>query len=246
MTRRGIFLIAFALLFTVRVFSEDDVSRVLEKIAALNRFSGTYSAMVRIVSHVPEKADSQISMKTYVQGLRRVLLIYQAPRKDAGKKVLLRDGKIWFYFPKAGAAIIMNQLSGLAGTISIGDITMPPLLDYYTFDSASQEKKDGASLHAFSFKAKGVEAPYGRVVYFYDGDKVVSSESYSRSGILLKRAFFEDYVEGENGSLYAARIRVESGVSPGTYSLISLSDLTRRDNFPPRYFTPDGMGSVND
>ena len=68
------------------------------------------------------------------------------------------------------------------------------------------------------------------------------SESYTRSGILLKTAEFSNFVINPDGSNYATRIRIKSALNPGFYSLIQISDLKIRDDLPDYYHV--GVGST--
>lgn len=106
-----------------------ELQKILEQINTINTFSNVYTSTVQIASFAPGKKTVVNSYSTYTKGLDNILLIQHNPKKDAGKKILLKKDKIWFYFPKARKAIVINPSSTLLGTVSIGDVLSPPILD---------------------------------------------------------------------------------------------------------------------
>jgi len=213
----------------------------------MNRYAEIYTGTVQIASFEPGKEAVVSSFTIYVKGLQNVMLVYKSPKKDIGKKILLKQKQIWFYFPKVGKAIIMSQISTLSGSVSVGDLAAPPLLDLYDFSKSEKiiDKEQG-ELRSLEFVAKDKEAPFGKLVYHYQEGKVVYTESYARSGVLLKKGYFEDFIKSSSGVQYATKIKVINSLMPENYSLIKIGELAKLDKLPDYYFTPEGLSKVED
>ncbi len=220
------------------------VQTVIRSIEALNRFSEVYSARATVTSVSPETAEPvKTEYILFVKGLQSSLMICTAPKKDEGKRILMRGTTFWMYFPKAKKAIIMHPTNSLTGSLSIGDMVSPPLLEIYELEKA--EKADDGAL-AVTFRAKDTRAPYGKVAYRYKDGVVVSQECSTRSGIVLKRISYTEFVETDGGSSYASKVRVVNAVYPGYASTIEIKNLKRVPAFPDSFFTPEGMENAHE
>jgi outer membrane lipoprotein-sorting protein len=220
----------------------EDLKAILGSIDAINRFSDTYSATLRIASYSPDRTVSECVYRMYAKGMRKALLVFTEPAKDAGKKIAMNGNSMWFYFPKARQSIIVRPVSSLTGSVSVGDTIGSPILDLYDF-SASRPTEEGGGLY-LDFVAKGAKSPYGRLVYEYRGGRIVKQLAYARSGVLIKIISFMEYAATELGNEYATTIKVQNAVYPAYYSLITIADLKKRDSFPDYYFTPEGLADA--
>jgi outer membrane lipoprotein-sorting protein len=225
--------------------SEKELDQVLGQINALNHFSSVYTAYVKISSYEPRKNPKISEYAIYVKGLDNILLCQKAPKKDLGKKILLKRDKIWFYFPSARRAIIINPTNTLFGTVAVGDVVSPPVLELYQLDQSESVVKDGQNALMLSFSAKTPRSPYGKLVYYYSDSRIIAAESYTRSGILLKKASYEEFVTNSGGGAYASKIKVENGVNPQYYAILTVSDLTEVPSLPDSYFLVEGLDKVN-
>jgi outer membrane lipoprotein-sorting protein len=220
----------------------EDLKAILEKIDSVNRFADTYSAILRIASYSPEDPVALSSYRMYSKGMRKSLLVFIEPAKDAGKKIAMNGDSMWLYFPKARQSIIVRPVSTLTGSVAVGDMIGAPLLELYDF-SESRPTEDGKGL-ALSFLAKGPESPYGKLVYEYRGGRIRGQLAYARSGTLLKKIDFVEYAQSAEGYEYATKIKVLNAVYPDYYSLIQISDLKKTKDFPDYYFTPEGLADA--
>jgi outer membrane lipoprotein-sorting protein len=155
----------------------------------------------------------------------------------------MRGTTFWMYFPKAKKSIIMHPTNSLTGSLSIGDMVSPPLLEIYELSKAG--KADDGTL-IVTFRAKDARAPYGMIAYRYRDGVVISQECSTRSGIVLKRVSYSDFVQTDGGSAYASKVRVVNAVYPGYASTIEIRDLTRVPAFPDSFFTPEGMDNAHE
>jgi outer membrane lipoprotein-sorting protein len=220
----------------------EELDTILSRIASINRFSESYSATLRIESHSPESPTGTSTYRMYSKGLRKTLLVFVEPRKDAGKKIAMNGRSLWFYFPRARQSIIVRPVSTLTGSVAVGDMIGEPLLELYAFSESLPTEDGQGSLLAFA--ARGADSPYGRIVYEYRGGRIASQACYARSGMLLKTIRFEEYAEAGKGQDYATRMRVQNAVYPEYYSIIRISDLRKREDIPDFYFTPEGLADA--
>lgn len=157
----------------------------------------------------------------------------------------MKQDKMWFYFPKAKRSIIVNPSGTLFGTVSIGDVLSPPLLDIYKYDGYRTEVKDGKNLLVLTFVANSNRAPYGKLIYYYADTRIVKCEAYTRSGILLKVAYYQEYAPIQSGGEYASITRIESGVNKSFYSIIKTTNLVKVESLPDSYFAVEGLDKIN-
>ena len=91
-------LLISCILFFVVSFTQaqepPELEQILEQINTINTFSDVYTGMVQVASFAPGKDPVVNAYTTYVKGLDNILMIQKAPKKDVGKKILLKKDKI--------------------------------------------------------------------------------------------------------------------------------------------------------
>ncbi len=223
---------------------DTELKKVLEIINSINHYSQVYTGTIQIANFTPDKEPVISVYDLYAKGLDNSLLITRKPAKDENKMILLKENKLWFYFPKIKKVILMNPANTLSGAVSIGDIITPPLLDIYEYESSAEKDADGKKILEIVFKAKDKNAPYGKVIYHFADDRIIYSESYSRSGILLKQAYFSEFIRSLDGFMYATQIKLVNSTNPRYYSLIKISNLTAVDSIRDYYLLPEGLEKI--
>jgi len=240
MKATAMIMIAAFTAFTAPIAAAVDVQAILKEIDAVNRFSESFTAVMRVASYSPDDPPSISSYRMYSKGLRKALMVYLEPAKDAGKKIAMNGDSYWFYFPRAKQSMLIRPMNTLTGSVAVGDMIGEPVLDLYDF-AGSEETGDGGITLAFT--AKGIASPYGKIEYEYRGGRIATQRCYTRSGILLKSVTFIEYASGPGGR-YATKIRIQNAVYPEYYSLIQISDLKKVDSIPDFYFTPEGLADA--
>lgn len=229
----------------VAAVKNGEIDRIIEQIDNLNRFPFTFTSEVAIKTYAPKKRPKTSEYALYGRGLDQILLCQTAPKLDYGKKILMKKDKMWFYFPKAKQSIIVNPSSSLFGTVSIGDVLSPPLLDIYKYEGYQAEANDGKNLLTLTFSATSTRAPYGKLIYYYEATRIIRCEAFTRSGILLKVAYYQEYAAIPSGGEYASLTRIESGVNKEFYSLIKTTNLVKEESLPDSYFVIEGLDKIN-
>lgn len=239
-------LAIFPLSEEITIAENGSIDLIIEQINNLNHFPFTFTAYVQMTTYAPKKQPKTSEYSLYGRGLDQILLSQKAPKKDFGKKILMKKDKMWFYFPRAKRSIIVNPSGTLFGTVSIGDVLSPPLLDIYKYVGYQTETKDGKSQWILSFTAISTRAPYGKLIYFYENTRIIKCEAYTRSGILLKIAYYQEYTPIQSGGAYASIIRIESGVNKEFYSVTKTTNLEKVKSLPDSYFAIEGLDKIND
>jgi outer membrane lipoprotein-sorting protein len=217
-----------------------DVQAILKEIDAVNRFSDSYTALMRVASYSPEGAPSISSYRMWSKGVRKALMVYLEPAKDAGKKIAMNGDAYWFYFPRAKQSMLIRPMNTLTGSIAVGDMIGEPILSLYDLSGSEATGDGGVRL---TFTARGTASPYGKLEYEYRGGRIGTQKCYTRSGILLKTVTYVEYASLSGGA-YATKIKIQNAVYPEYYSLIQISDLKKVDSIPDFYFTPEGLADA--
>lgn len=130
----------------------------------------------------------------------RNLVQYDAPPRDAGKRVLLGGGALWFYDPASKASVRISPAQQLVGQAAIGDVLTVNLSADYTATLLGTETLEDAS-HArrkcwhLRMKAADDLATYSQVEYWVEQSSYLPIEAkfYSDSGRLLKIAYYRGF-----------------------------------------------------
>ena len=130
----------------------------------------------------------------------RNLVQYAAPPRDAGKRVLLGGGALWFYDPASKASVRISPAQQLVGQAAIGDVlTVNLSADYRSTLLGTETVEDAARAQRqcwhLRLKAADDLATYNRVEYWVEQGTYlpIKGEFYSDSGRLLKIAYYRNF-----------------------------------------------------
>lgn len=203
-----------------------------------NSFATSYKGSVSVETFEEGKPDSLISFDLFVNEQREILK-YTNPPRDRGKVILQMEGRYWLYFPSTGRSIVLAPLGVLAGGVSNGDLLKPPFMDLYEVDKKSN-LENGISL---TLKAIKREAPYGSIQMEFSEGKIIKASYYSRSGILLKQAEYENHIMGEWGTWIPSEVLIRSPLNKGVTSVIRLGELIEEE-ITDQWFNPNNLKRV--
>jgi hypothetical protein len=132
----------------------------------------------------------------------RNLVQYAAPPRDAGKRVLLGGGALWFYDPASKASVRISPAQQLVGQAAIGDVLTVNLAADYSSTLVGTEAIEDATRTQrkcwhVQLKAADDLATYSRVEYWVEQGTYlpIKGEFYSDSGRLLKVAYYRNFSE---------------------------------------------------
>ena len=132
----------------------------------------------------------------------RNLVQYGEPARDAGKRVLLDGGSLWFYDPSSQTSIRISPQQRLIGQAAVGDVLTVNLVIDYNATLLGTEKivdatrTDRQCWH-LDLHAANDRAAYNRVEYWVEQGTFnpVKGKLYSDSGRLLKIVYFRNFTQ---------------------------------------------------
>ena len=164
-----------------------------------------FHSTVTLVDYVSGKERDQDSLTVFAKldphtHQFRNLVQYVAPPRDAGKRVLLGGGALWFYDPASKASVRISPAQQLVGQAAIGDVlTVNLSADYNATLLGTESIQDAGRTQRncwhLQMKASDDLATYSRVDYWVEQDTYlpIKAEFYSDSGRLLKIAYYRGF-----------------------------------------------------
>ena len=130
----------------------------------------------------------------------RNLVQYAAPPRDAGKRVLLGGGALWFYDPASKQSVRISPAQQLVGQAAIGDVLTVNLASDYSatvlrIETIADATRTQRKCWHLQMKAADDLATYSRVEYWVEQGTYlpIKGEFYSDSGRLLKIAYYRNF-----------------------------------------------------
>src|SRR6185312_15315828 len=130
----------------------------------------------------------------------RNLVQYLEPARDAGKRVLLGGGALWFYDPASKTSVRISPQQQLVGQAAIGDVLTVNLAIDYTATLVGPETLTDAEHKLrqcwhLDLKAADAQATYAHVEYWVEQGSYqpIKAKFYSDSGRMLKIAYYRHF-----------------------------------------------------
>lgn len=205
-------------------------------------YAAIFKAQMSFEAHKPA-GDTGNAVLTIYENNGKSIAQFQSPSRDRGKTVLQIDSKYWMYFPKAKRSTVLSPMAQMVGNASNGDVLRPPDSTLYAITILGSEPRVGN--RSVQFVALTRKAPYGKIISHYQDFQVLESEMYSRSGILLKKAYYEEHKRSENGSTWIpVKTRIVDGQNEDVYTIIVFSELQQLERINENWFNPNNLGRV--
>lgn len=127
---------------------------------------------------------------------------FESPARAKGRMILSRDNNMWVYFPGTRKVVRISAAQKLLGEASNADILGTALSAHYSAKILGETQIEETEVFELELLATHKKASYPRIVFYMDKGsqhKPVKSDYFSRSGKLLKSAFYKGFmkVEGE-------------------------------------------------
>lgn len=164
-----------------------------------------FHTTVTLVEYVSGRARDQDTLAVFAKMDPRThqfrnLVQYVAPPRDAGKRVLLGGGALWFYDPASKASVRISPAQQLVGQAAIGDVlTVNLSADYNATLLGTEDIEDASRTQRkcwhLQMKAADDLATYSRVEYWVEQGTYlpIKAAFYSDSGRLLKIAYYRGF-----------------------------------------------------
>jgi outer membrane lipoprotein-sorting protein len=164
-----------------------------------------FRSTIRFTEYISGRERDHDAMIVYAKedsatGQFRNLVQYSEPARDAGKRVLLDGGALWFYDPAAKTSVRISPQQRLIGQAAVGDVLTVNLKVDYNASLVSTETIPDAE-HAqrqcwhLELKAANDRAVYNRIEYWVEQNTFypIKGKVYSDSGRLLKIVYFRGF-----------------------------------------------------
>jgi outer membrane lipoprotein-sorting protein len=164
-----------------------------------------FHTTVTLVEYVSGRERDQDTLTVFAKadpGTRqfRNLVQYAAPPRDAGKRVLLGAGALWFYDPASKSSVRISPAQQLVGQAAIGDVlTVNLAADYTATLLGTQTIEDAGRTQRkcwhLRLEAADDLATYSKVEYWVEQGSYLPIKGgfYSDSGRLLKIAYYRNF-----------------------------------------------------
>jgi len=239
----SIALVAVATARPTHLFANSDAgneNEIYEKFKKQLSFQGSYRQYCQLAVYTPGRDPLLNSFILYSSGKRTVLYTL-TPERDKGKVILMIGNSLWQYFPRIKKTMNINAGLSIQGGVNITDLTANSLFDFY--DKTEQKHNSKTAVTVFTFQAKDNTAPYGRIEYYFNEEKIQVLKVYARSGILLKEIYFTNYKRTDDGELYPSRIKIVNSLRDGDYVLMQITGI-KKQTIPESYFNPAALDKV--
>lgn len=166
-----------------------------------------FHSTVTLVEYVSGKERDQDTLTVFAKMDPRThqfrnLVQYIAPPRDAGKRVLLGAGALWFYDPASKASVRISPAQQLVGQAAIGDVLTVNLSADYSATLVGMEGIQDAThtqRRCWHLRMKAADdlATYSAVELWVEQSTYlpIKAEFYSDSGRLLKIAYYRNFSE---------------------------------------------------
>jgi outer membrane lipoprotein-sorting protein len=160
----------------------------------------------------------------------RNLVEYVEPARDAGKRVLLGGGALWFYDPASKESVRISPQQRLVGQAAIGDVLTVNLAVDYTATVVGEESIEDAGHQQrrcwhLDLKAANDQSTYSRIEYWVEQGTFypIKGKLYSDSGRLLKVAYYRSF-EDRLGAKRPTQVVILDAIDTSLATIVSLGD----------------------
>ena len=199
----------------------------IAKKADLIRFpEGSYMMNITIINKKPNNSDVIRGYQVLAKDRESTLVKFTFPQTERGKVLLTLDQDIWIYLPDAGMPIRIPPQQRLIGNVSVGDIARANFSEDYSAKILEIKNIDGTFYYVLNLRAKNDEVTYQKVTYWVQKETFhpLKAEFYTKSGRLIKTAFYENYNE-VLGVLRPKKMRIIDGIRNDHISILEYENM---------------------
>lgn len=180
------------------------------------------------------------------------LVEYVSPKRQKRRKILKQGNNMWMHIPGTRNILRITPAQRLIGQASNGDVTGTTFSSDYDVMSITLEKhqgnaqgkdegKDQKEVIKLELTAKRKNTAYQKIIFYLDVETQlpISSDFYSRSNRLLKRAEYREFKKYEN-QLKIHKILLTDPINQGSYTWMKF-DQYRKHDINPALFHKDSL-----
>ncbi len=235
-------LTIITLIYVVKSFAADG----LKKNEILSRADSILSPQpfkgkIEMKVYKSDGRERTYRMTIYYQSKTKVLITFQYPEIENGRKILSLGDDMWMYMPSVKKTIrISPKQRFLDGDFTNGDVVRLDFNSDYTVTSMSE--KD--NLYKLDLKAKNMAITYGRVVYKIQKSPFSphSQEFYALSGKLMKTLTMQKVLEYDHQLRRPSFFYMEDNFTKNKYTTLEYKSLEHGIDIPDFYYYKNNLG----
>ena len=170
---------------------------------------------------------------------------FESPERARGRAMFKNGDNMWLYIPGTRKTIRVSPLQRLIGEASNGDVVGASFSTNYIVVSRQQKQVDDKQMTILSLEAKRKGTAYQKVKFWLDAKnsfRPVQSEFYSRSGKLLKTAYYKAFKKfGEQDKLH--KLLLVDPIKEGHYTWM-LFDNYQIKEIPASFFNKEALKRI--
>ncbi|MFA0790797.1 outer membrane lipoprotein-sorting protein [Microbulbifer echini] len=200
------------------------------------------------ITNVSYKKDKEprtntLSVKVYND---KSLIHFESPAREKGRAMLKEDSNMWLYIPGTRRVIRIAPSQRLIGETSNGDVVGTNFSSDYSAKIVGEEALEGQEYWMLALTSVTSGVAYAKVKVWMakaEGHQPLKSEFYSRSGRLLKTAFYKEY-KRYDGKLKLHKLLLVDALMQDNYTWMKF-DGYRLEQLDQAIFQKASLGKLN-
>lgn len=219
---------------------------IVRRVDATERVESSHGAMRQTIT-TSGGDERALEMEAWSRDRNdKQLMVYTAPRRVAGDKVLmLNDGDdIWFYTPRTDRvrhlASHARRQKVQGSDFAYEDMAGGSIEEDYTYQLLGEEEVDGTPCYKLELVPTESGPHYSKLILWADRERYLTRRiDYYEKGRLLKRMTAAD-VRDIEGQWWAMRLVMEN-LQEGGHTVMETLDIEFGVDLPDRLFTTSGL-----
>ena len=169
------------------------------------------------------------------------LVEYISPKRQMGRKILKQGSNMWMHIPGTRNILRITPAQRLIGQASNGDVTGTTFSSDYDVVAITQTDLQSVNVFKLELAAKRTDSAYQRIVFYINAESElpISSEFYSRTKRLLKRAEYREFKKfGEQLKIH--KMLLTDPINKGNFTWMKFEHY-RKHEINPVIFHKDNL-----
>jgi len=217
------------------VSAEDNAGRIVGQ-ADKNFSNGSFIFYTDFIVCRPGEKDINYSMKNYIKGKDKMLIIFTAPPRVQDQALLRKGDDQWIYFPDIKKTMKISGRQQLLGSDFLyGDILSLDLSNGYKASIVDDTAEvNGDICYKINLSSTSLTALYDKVTYYIRKDDYapIKREFYTKSGIKLKTLILNNH----DIDHIPRRWEMFSALQKGSSTIMLIKSIKKKD-IPDNYFS---------
>ena len=217
---------------------KDQQVALLKAVDTRQNEQGDYRSQVYMEQKQKDKVDTVYNAEIYRRGAdKKLIIMYTAPKTEAGKGYLRIEDNLWFYDPTVGKWERRTERERIGGTNARrSDFDDSRLAQEYDPEFVADEKLGAYSVHHLKLTAKpDIDVAFSIIQLWIDAatNNILKRQEFALSGRLMRTSYYPKwqklYSESKKADLwYPQEIRFYDEVEKANQTLILIKSVDLR------------------